>query len=139
MAFLVDGNTILPAKPCCKPWSNIQDPPSPYLVNHANSACTMFFLFVHFFLGGRPMNMEFPGQGSHWSHSYDLSYRCQNTRSLTHCAEWELNKHPNAPSWSSLSILFYSCCQFPGLGINIFNSIFLSPNFLFLSTLHTCF
>ena len=39
------------------------------------------FLFFFFFLAA-PQLMEFPGQGSDPSHSFNLCYRCSNTRSF---------------------------------------------------------
>ena len=41
-------------------------------------------LYIYIFLAA-PCHMEFLGQGSNSSHSYDLSRSCGNAGSLTHC------------------------------------------------------
>ena len=47
-------------------------------------------LFHHRFFSSSflatPQHMEFPGQGSYPSHSYDPSHSCSNAGSPTHCA-----------------------------------------------------
>jgi len=46
---------------------------------------TLIFFLLFSFLA-TPWHMEFPGQGSDQSHSFDLRHSCGNTKSLTHCA-----------------------------------------------------
>ena len=49
------------------------------------SGGSMYFFFFSFLTD--PQNMEFPGQGSDLNYHWDLSHRCSNARSLTHCAQ----------------------------------------------------
>ena len=60
-------------------------------------------------------HMELSGQGSDWSHSLNLSHRCGNTGSLTHCAGQGSNPRPRGsqdaadpivPHWELMFIEF---------------------------------
>ena len=56
--------------------------PTMVLDRFSSDAASFFF----FFFLAAPQHMEFPGQGSELSCSFDLHCRCSHSGSLTHCA-----------------------------------------------------
>ena len=65
--------------------------------------------------------MEFPGQGSDLSPSSDLNHSCDNTRSLTHCAQLGIQPvsqqsqdaiNPVAPQQELWELLIFNKIQF---------------------------
>ena len=85
---------------------------------HIYCLINLAFLFLFFSFLATPWHMDFPGQGSDPSHSFDLCCSCDKARSLTHCAESGIkpaSQHsqdaadPIAPQWELLIwLLIYS-------------------------------
>ena len=80
----------------------------------SQSTTRCYILFFSFFLF---LAIPQVNEGSDQSHSLNLSHRCSNTRSLTHCARPGSNLHPSAPKMppiplhhSGNSKMLYSFC-----------------------------
>ena len=84
--------------------------------------CLSVCLFVVVVLPFLPGHMEFLGQGSDLSYRCDLSHKCSNARSLTHCAGLGIEPVPQcsqdatiptAPQWVPLLLGFVPGLELP--------------------------
>ena len=74
-------------------------------MTHSNGRdSTLHFSRLFFFFLVAPRPMEFPGQGSDASYSYDLSHSFSNAGSLTHCAWLGIKPRPSNAKMPSIHL-----------------------------------
>ena len=74
-------------------------------------ALTFFQFFFFLLFLAAPQHMEFPGQGSDLSRSYNLSCSCGNAGSSSHCAGPGSNPCPSSSQDAAECILSQQKCQ----------------------------
>ena len=76
----------LAQEPSKKPFLHYSHLPQCHLAMASAPLTVHLFWFCLFSFLAAPQHVEFPSQGSDLGHSCNLSRRCGNARSLTHCA-----------------------------------------------------